>query len=239
MLPLPALFTIANASTFNESGNIIRAGGCPQFVIGSGVEAAVVRELRTFDSIAAPSLRADTTAYVVGDVMYVGVVPWQCITAGTTAGTPPAGYTTSASMTRPDLMQIDDGTATFQAVGAICDYTRVQSGLLSKCCYIGTTPPVSTVGTTMGTITRQAFHGAQRIYIEGSDGNSGYFDSDGAGGVSYTLDDGTEVLRLDDDATAGNTRMLLYDVDAGALVRVSVGAADSGGVGFKALRVPN
>jgi len=49
----------------------------------------------------------------------------------------------------------------------------------------------------------------------------------------------TEVARFDGDATSGNTRMLLWDVDAGALVRVSVGAADSGGSGFKVLRVPN
>lgn len=46
-------------------------------------------------------------------------------------------------------------------------------------------------------------------------------------------------LQVDDDATATNTRMLLWDVDADALVRVSVGAADSGGTGFKVLRIPN
>lgn len=44
---------------------------------------------------------------------------------------------------------------------------------------------------------------------------------------------------FDDDVTAGNTRFLLYDVDNGALQRVSVGAADSGGTGFKVLRIPN
>jgi hypothetical protein len=37
----------------------------------------------------------------------------------------------------------------------------------------------------------------------------------------------------------GNTRLLLLDVDAGTLKRVSIGAADSGGVGYKVLRVPN
>lgn len=40
-------------------------------------------------------------------------------------------------------------------------------------------------------------------------------------------------------ATAGHTKFLVYDVDNGQLERVSVGAADSGGAGFKVLRIPN
>jgi hypothetical protein len=47
------------------------------------------------------------------------------------------------------------------------------------------------------------------------------------------------VGRFDDDVTLGNTRFLLYDVSAGTLKRVSVGVADSGGAGYKALRVAN
>lgn len=47
------------------------------------------------------------------------------------------------------------------------------------------------------------------------------------------------VIKVDDDSTAGNTRLYLYDVDNGQLERVSVGAADSGGAGYKVLRIPN
>lgn len=46
-------------------------------------------------------------------------------------------------------------------------------------------------------------------------------------------------MTLDASVTAGHTRMLLWDVDAAALVRVSVGADDSGGTGYKVLRIPN
>jgi len=46
-------------------------------------------------------------------------------------------------------------------------------------------------------------------------------------------------MQLDASATAADTRMLLWDVDSAALVRVSVGADDSGGAGFKVLRIPN
>lgn len=44
---------------------------------------------------------------------------------------------------------------------------------------------------------------------------------------------------FDNSSTAGDTRFLLWDVDNASLVRVSVGAADSGGTGFKVLRIPN
>lgn len=40
-------------------------------------------------------------------------------------------------------------------------------------------------------------------------------------------------------STAGDTRLLVYDVDNGTLERVTVGAPDSGGAGFKVLRIPN
>ena len=49
----------------------------------------------------------------------------------------------------------------------------------------------------------------------------------------------TNRVTFDASNTAGETRMLLWDVSAGTLKRVSVGAADSGGTGFKVLRVPN
>jgi len=50
---------------------------------------------------------------------------------------------------------------------------------------------------------------------------------------------GTAALQIDNSPVANNTRLLLWDVSAGAFVRVSRGAADSGGVGFRLLRIPN
>lgn len=48
-----------------------------------------------------------------------------------------------------------------------------------------------------------------------------------------------ETLKTDFPTTAGQTGLLLWDVDNGTLERVTVGAADSGGAGFKVLRIPN
>ena len=48
-----------------------------------------------------------------------------------------------------------------------------------------------------------------------------------------------DTLDTDASVVAGDTRFLLYDVDTGALAKVTVGADDSGGSGFKVLRIPN
>jgi len=71
-----------------------------------------------------------------------------------------------------------------------------------------------------------------------NDADTGLIMADTIGQMAITCA-GTIRFRLDNDATAGNTSMLLYDVDGAALVRVSVGADDSGGSGYKVLRIPN
>lgn len=60
-----------------------------------------------------------------------------------------------------------------------------------------------------------------------------------AGSSGSTPQSLTAVGKFDNSTTAGNTRFMLYDVDNGTLERVTVGAADSGGAGFKVLRIPN
>lgn len=56
-----------------------------------------------------------------------------------------------------------------------------------------------------------------------------------AAGSTYT----TPSAAFDASTTATHTRFLIYDVDNGTLERVTVGAADSAGVGYKVLRIPN
>lgn len=51
---------------------------------------------------------------------------------------------------------------------------------------------------------------------------------------------GAQVIgRFDASATADDTQFMLWDVTAGALVRVSRDAVDTAGTGFRALRIPN
>lgn len=56
--------------------------------------------------------------------------------------------------------------------------------------------------------------------------------------VDVSFSNGSSVS-FDNWTGTGETRFLLYDIDNGQLERVSVGAADSGGAGFKVLRIPN
>lgn len=58
-------------------------------------------------------------------------------------------------------------------------------------------------------------------------------------GHQFLVGAALNAVQFDATAVAGNTRMLLYDVDNGQVERVSVGIADSGGAGFKLLRIPN
>lgn len=50
---------------------------------------------------------------------------------------------------------------------------------------------------------------------------------------------GSDFFKVDQSTTARDTRLLIWDVDNGALERVTVGDPDSGGSGFKVLRIPN
>ena len=46
-------------------------------------------------------------------------------------------------------------------------------------------------------------------------------------------------MAVKDTNTATETYLMVYVVDNATLERVTVGAADSGGAGFKVLRIPN
>jgi len=60
-----------------------------------------------------------------------------------------------------------------------------------------------------------------------------------AGTTGTSLNALVTVAQFDASTTATHTRFLIYDVDTGLLSRVTVGANDSGGAGFKVLRIPN
>jgi len=75
-------------------------------------------------------------------------------------------------------------------------------------------------------------------------GNDVYIQNRTANGkIVYRINNGgsatRDVLQMDANATAGETRLLLYDIDKGSSVRVSIGTENSGGTGYKILRVPN
>jgi hypothetical protein len=58
-------------------------------------------------------------------------------------------------------------------------------------------------------------------------------------GTSSTVQTARVGLEVRFSSTALDTYLMIWDVDNAVLERVSVGAADSGGAGFKVLRIPN
>lgn len=106
-------------------------------------------------------------------------------------------------------------------------------------------PAANTIqmGPTAATGTNQKFGSMNAT--AGTGGNMTLYAGGGttAGGavlfqtaVTTTL---VDVGKFDASSTAGHTRFFLYDVDNSTLERVTVGVADSGGAGFKVLRIPN
>lgn len=109
-------------------------------------------------------------------------------------------------------------------------------------------PTVITTGDDLLTISGYGYVGATNTYVEAA---TIRFDSAGAisdavNGIGGELKFETRIaagalaerLRVDSNATASETALLI-SVAGAAVQRVSIGAADSGGTGFRILRVAN
>jgi hypothetical protein len=77
-----------------------------------------------------------------------------------------------------------------------------------------------------------------KLRLQGS-GSDAYLDAMTGDLYIRAANGSTSAAKFDGSSTAGDTRFFVYDVDNGTLERVTVGAANSGGAGFKVLRIPN
>lgn len=126
------------------------------------------------------------------------------------------------------------GTATNSFIGTVVvgrgnTHTASLGGLTIRC-----TDGVTTSNLAMGDLTIIAPRGTGNAINGSILLQTGVPQASGA--TSQTARTGAAVKA---SATAGETDFLLYDVDNATLQRVTVGAADSGGAGFKLLRIPN
>lgn len=81
--------------------------------------------------------------------------------------------------------------------------------------------------------------GAPRLIVGGGDPNIDMEIESKSGGRVKLMPGNVSGVETDNSVVAGETRLLVFDVDNNTVERVTVGAADSGGVGFKSLRIPN
>ena len=106
----------------------------------------------------------------------------------------------------------------------------------------------SRAGSTIKLVGGDAFStnfAAGPIYVQtgrGTGSGAGseiYFQGTIPEASGTTLHTYRDLARMDANTASGETPLLLLDIGTGTLKRVSIGAADSGGTGFKVLRIPN
>ena len=90
----------------------------------------------------------------------------------------------------------------------------------------------TTIGQIIQLAAAQTANAIEVNSAAGSGGDLAKFDSAGKLTIAGSV-------QFDASVTATHTRFLIYDVDNATLERVTVGIADSGGVGFKVLRIAN
>jgi len=102
---------------------------------------------------------------------------------------------------------------------------------------------INSAGVSSGALIVKV-EGSEKFRIKG-DGQLSFTSNNGslrprnAGFEFWDENSNIETFRIDNTTASGNTRFMIYDNDNGTLERVTVGAPDSGGVGFKVLRIPN
>lgn len=92
--------------------------------------------------------------------------------------------------------------------------------------------------TTIAATGQVALVSDQKLLLDGAAGNDYLMHASGAGAIQIFIA-GTTAAQFTATSTAGATRLSIYDVDNGNVEQVTVGAADSGGSGYKLLRIPN
>jgi len=110
-------------------------------------------------------------------------------------------------------------------------------------------PPTFNAGADDFIIEGSGNHGMTLLGINTSTGNIFWGDTDDAfkGAIQYNhatdqltiVANSANAVKFDASVIARDTRLFVFDVDNGQLERVTVGVADSGGTGFKVLRIPN
>jgi hypothetical protein len=147
---------------------------------------------------------------------------WFTLTSSVSAGSGPIGGTTGG--TDNAILRADGtGGSTVQGSAATMDDT-------------GNISAPSFIANATAAVAFEVYPG----YFMGV-GSGALLFRVGAGGIYQFQDSGSaDMVKFDKaGAAAGQTCLMLWDVDNGTLERVTVGAADSGGTGFKVLRIPN
>ena len=255
----------ANATDATAVGNNATASGISSVCIGggtasaSGVACICVGAGSTADTSGAIIIGQNVTSNGNGDVIVISVggltarANWCVVHGGTPANLSAAatplvvlggggmtvthagnivlghGFTSFAA----NVCAIG-GTATNSFIGTMVigrgdTHTASLGGLSLRC-----TNAITTANLAMGDLTVTAPLGTGNAIVGAINLRTGAVQASGA--TSQAARTG---LSVQSSATAADTDILVFDVNNAALARVTVGIANSGGAGFKLLRIPN
>lgn len=139
-------------------------------------------------------------------------------------------YSNGGSAGNPGFSKFDDSNTGIELAGS--DVIHIVTGGSRK-----VTIDSGGTSTFVEAIREKDGSAAAPAYTFSNDSDTGLY-SAVANALGVTCG-GVDAIRVDNSATADQTRLLVYDVSAASLVRVTRGAADSGGSGFRVLRIPN
>ena len=122
---------------------------------------------------------------------------------------------------------------------SVADTLRVNIGGTSRAVFTGSTFTIEGLAAGRGTMQIGAGTSTHPPFTFNGDLDTG-LGSAGADNVSL-IAGGLEGARIEDpaDCSATETSLWLYDKDNDTIQQVTVGADDSGGAGFKVLRITN
>lgn len=227
--------TVTGATTFNVAGP-----GVPQVLATDG---AVTQFVGYADTNVAYSGTQSNHAYALltNNVERVRVLNGGNVGIGT--ATPSALLHVAGTF-------LATGTATFNGNVAFDTNTLFVDATNNRV-GIGTNTPsvaLSVIGDISATniagvdVSGVRFLGAASdtvpLAASSADTGSGLYASFIAPDVVGLMSNGTKYLQIS-APSAGQTALFVFDADNATLERVTVGAADSGGTGFKVLRIPN
>ena len=229
----------------------LAVNGTGQFsvVIGSGAQANGSGSSCIVIGRSATKASGVASTTLIGDSATAGAGASNGVCIGSGAGIGAGGSCTvvgeTSTATHAHCIILGSGVASFQANTAIIGQNRF-SNVLSTL-VLGSGDTSANMGNFTVRLSDQsgANKAAPQLTIRAGLGTGTgavsqiSLSTSVAVGAGSGLQTVQERMRLDGTTTAGQTAMMLWDVDNATLERVTVGAADSGGVGFKLLRIPN
>lgn len=241
--------TASNVQSTALGGNSTASGiaslACGQGATANATGAIAIGSGSTVNGFAAISIGFNSPPQAANQIVIVSGGNTPTIGAGATGGLVLLSGGSSVSITHANQIWLGQNATSFVAN---CAGIGAGACRISTCVIGGGDTSTATLGgltvrCTNGITTNNLAMGDLTIIAPRSTGNAAngsiLLQTGVVGAAGNALQAARTGAAVKASATAADTDLLVFDVDTATLARVSVGAAGSGGVGFKVLRIPN